>query len=139
MALRNLAEDCTDSNFNARLTAPRRNAIMKANTYTHARARARARARTYTHILTRAQAVNTKLAPLLNMTFSYLGLQFSAYRQVRACVCARVSHDARVCVRARLCVCVSMTSLSACVVFARTLACVSVCVRARACTVRISV
>ena len=55
MTLRNLAEDCTDSNFNAKLTALRRNGIMKA-----------------------ASVHNDSM---LNLTFSYMGLHFQTYRQ----------------------------------------------------------
>ena len=54
MTLRNLAEDCTDSNFNAKLTALRRNGIMKA------------------------ASVHNDV--MLNLTFSYMGLNFQVYR-----------------------------------------------------------
>ena len=57
MALRNMAEDCTDSNFNARLSTKRRSSILRA--------------------------VNIRLEQLLLMTFQYFELQFGNYQQAQ--------------------------------------------------------
>ena len=58
MVLRNLAEDCTDSNFNSRLSAGRRNDILRG--------------------------ITTNLEPLLALTYAYMGQQFQAFTQAGA-------------------------------------------------------
>ena len=53
MVIRNLAEDCTDSNFNSKLSAGRRNDVLKG--------------------------ITNNLEPLLALTYAYMGQQFQSY------------------------------------------------------------